>query len=376
VTLNGKPQAGHHNRLEHVGKPMTLSLSHTPLKVASVGYDVAIMLAKIAVIVFALEALIMGFLSGWHLTDTVIIEGLTDSILLTITSAPVIYLWVVKPFVTSTHAAREALASELAAKALQAQDLQNALTTKTRLLLQNEDLRERLQTVSIEASEASERALQRIGADLHDGPAQLLSFAVLRLSRIEPIVEGLGNPSNIDEFRRLRAAITDTLREVRNISSGLAPPNIDGATFGETIALAVALHEEHTGTIVRAHVDEIGCDHATNAIRICIYRFVQEALSNCYHHAGGKGQEVTGTINGSRLHVVVSDQGPGFCLTQNAQQGLGLSGLRARIETLGGRFAIQSNPVSGGTRLTANFEFAHQEQLEDAHGTKDQVGSD
>lgn len=353
---------------------MTLLSPEQPLKAGTSGYEMAAMVGKIAVIVFALEALIMCFLSGWHLTQAVIVEGLTDSSILTITSAPLIYWWIVKPFVTSTHAAREALSGELAAKALQAQHLQNALTTKTRLLHQNEELRTRLQDVSIEASEASERALQRIGADLHDGPAQLLSFAVLRLSRIETIVAGLGHARDMDELHRLRAAITDTLREVRNISSGLAPPGIDGATIGETIALAVAMHEEHTGTTVRLQVDELGCDRATRTIRICIYRFVQEALSNCYRHAGGKGQEVFGTVNGTGLRVTVSDQGPGFCPLQSAQNGLGLSGLRARIETLGGKFVIQSNTTTGGTCLTATFDFKHPEHLEDADGTKVQVG--
>jgi signal transduction histidine kinase len=349
---------------------MTLLSSHHLLKRGSSGYDVAAMLAKIAVIVFALEALIMCFLSGWHLTQTVIVEGLTDSILLTITSAPVIYWWVVKPFVSSTHAAREALAGELAAKALQAQQLQDALTTKTRLLLQNEDLRTRLQTVSTEASEASERAMQRIGADLHDGPAQLLSFAVLRLTKTEALVERLGDPSDIEELRRLRAAITDTLREVRNISSGLAPPSIDSATVGETIMLAVAMHEEHTGTTVHARLDALRSDRTTHPIRICVYRFVQEALSNCYHHAGGQGQEVSASATASQLNVIVSDKGPGFCPLEKASTGLGLSGLRARIEALGGSFSIQTSKTIGGTRLTATFKFVQNDQIEAADGTK------
>ncbi len=314
------------------------------------------MLARIAIIVFALEALIMGTLSGWNLTQRVVLEGLTDATLLTISSTPVIYWWVVKPFVRSTYLARQALANELKIKALQAGQLEDTLAEKTRLLDQNEELSARLQHANAEVSEANERALQRIGADLHDGPAQLLSFAILRFGKLATLIETLGSPRDKEELHRMRSALTDTLREVRNISSGLSPPSIDTSSLSETISLAVAMHEEHTGTTVVLRTERLEKVAASKALKICTYRFIQEALSNSYRHAGGEGQIVTGTADGDRLIIVVKDRGPGFCPVEGAKKGLGLSGLRARIEALGGTLSIQSSATLGEARLTAEFE--------------------
>jgi signal transduction histidine kinase len=90
---------------------------------------------------------------------------------------------------------------------------------------------------------------------------------------------------------------------------------------------------------------------APHPILICIYRFVQEALMNGFRHAGGIGQQVGCDVAGDRLTVVVSDRGPGFDANCTAEHGLGLLGLRERIESIGGEFRVESSR-DHGTRLT------------------------
>ena len=58
-----------------------------------------------------------------------------------------------------------------------------------RLNAQNNALRERVQRASSRAAELNERYLRRIGAELHDGPAQLLALASLRLGALPPTGE-------------------------------------------------------------------------------------------------------------------------------------------------------------------------------------------
>ena len=64
---------------------------------------------------------------------------------------------------------------------------------------------------------------------------------------------------------------------------------------------------------------------------------------------------MTARQTGSDIVVTVCDRGPGFILTApEAGRGLGLGGLRDRVEAMGGRFAIASRP-EGGTCLTVEL---------------------
>jgi signal transduction histidine kinase len=110
------------------------------------------------------------------------------------------------------------------------------------LLSQNEELRRRLQQSHLRIAESNEGILQRVGADLHDGPAQLLSFALLRLNKLLPPRDDRACESGGEQIHRVRKALKDALTEVRNISTGLSLPRLSPASLHDTIALAVALH--------------------------------------------------------------------------------------------------------------------------------------
>ena len=72
----------------------------------------------------------------------------------------------------------------------------------------------------------------------------------------------------------------------------------------------------------------------------------QEALVNAYRHAGGQGQRVVVGCDGHDLHVSVMDTGAGFDGTNapNLEEHLGLTGMRERMESLGGQFEVVSTP--------------------------------
>ena len=89
-----------------------------------------------------------------------------------------------------------------------------------------------------------------------------------------------------------------------------------------------------------------------------MFRFVQEGLNNAFRHAGGAGQSVAVTLENRTLRVVVADAGGGFDVREGGE-GLGLAGLRERVESLGGTFAVDSSP--SGTRLTMKLRLAEGE---------------
>ena len=97
-----------------------------------------------------------------------------------------------------------------------------------RLLAQNEELRLRVERSSQRVSEINERYLRELGSDLHDGPAQHIGLALLRLDALERkpapnknAKHANGAPSDIGI---IRTALRDALNEIRNISAGLVLP--------------------------------------------------------------------------------------------------------------------------------------------------------
>src|SRR5262249_38903988 len=137
--------------------------------------------------------------------------------------------------------------------------------------------------------ETSERFLHRVGADLHDGPAQLIGLALLRLDILRGLVAA--GQSKSDEFEKIRAVLQDCLREIRHLSAGLAPPHLDSLPLRKVLELAVRQHEQRTGSPVNAIIGMLP-NNMSSLHKVCIYRFVQEGLNNAYRHAAGIGQTV------------------------------------------------------------------------------------
>ena len=87
--------------------------------------------------------------------------------------------------------------------------------------------------------------------------------------------------------------------------------------------------------------------------KICTYRFVQEALSNALRHGRAQTQLVEAK-GGSQMSITVEDDGLGFVPDQLSGRGLGLTGMRARVQALGGWLDVYSTPGKG-TRVTDSF---------------------
>lgn len=217
------------------------------------------------------------------------------------------------------------------------------------LLRQNQELRQRVQRASRRAAEDTELHLRRLGSDLHDGPAQLLALALLKLDKIFD-----GPKKRLDDRATVRSVLSDAMSEIRDISSGLALPEIERLSLLEALMLIVAEHVRRTSTTVSCALPNIPID-IPHPVKLCLCRFVQEALSNAFKHANGVGQRVDASWNEQAIVIEVSDQGPGIAAAPSpARQALGLIGLRNRLESLGGTLTVHSKPGEG-TRLSAKL---------------------
>ena len=235
-------------------------------------------------------------------------------------------------------------------------DLRERYAAQVRLNLQNEILRKDLEDAHKEGIVINENFLRRIGADLHDGPAQFLALALLRLDDIKWPPPAPAQSPPPDHGRRtsaletVRSATQKALAEIRSISTGLALPELANSSPSDVVVAAIDTFMSATQMDVLCQFGNLP-DRLSPLWTVCLFRFVQEGLNNSYRHAGGKGQTVRAECRDENLIVEVADQGPGFDVAAafSKTSRLGLLGLRHRIETLGGDFNIRSTPGEGTT---------------------------
>lgn len=227
------------------------------------------------------------------------------------------------------------------------------------LLLQNEALRARVQRATQRAAALNESYLRRIGADLHDGPAQLIAYASLRLDSRTLTSPKASSAERDASLRTIKTSLGDAMAEIRNICCGLMLPHIETDNLTDLIGRAIREHERRTGVTVTLLAGTTPRDLPTSA-KICVYRFVQEALNNGYRHAGGIGQKVMQSLDHEQIVIEVVDEGPGFDPKDVGPQKLGLAGLRDRVESLGGTFQLSSSNQGTTVRMSLSIEEMEQ----------------
>ena len=232
--------------------------------------------------------------------------------------------------------------------------LKRMVTEATALASQNDTLRKQADDSRLETIQSNERLLNQIGQDLHDGPIQLLSILGLKL---DELVDANGS-SRVSERPQSKLGpaelLAGALVELRNIAKGLVLPQLDGLATEDTLRLAIRQHEAVTGTTVRCKIGAL--PWCPSPLRICLYRIVQEALSNAYYHANGCGQRVVASADARWISVVISDSGAGIeepRRTPRGEIGLGLTGLHRRVEAFHGTFEVSSRP--DGTYVSAKI---------------------
>jgi signal transduction histidine kinase len=222
------------------------------------------------------------------------------------------------------------------------------------LLNQNEELSDRVRSAAARTTALNERFLRRFSADLHDGPAQDISLALLRLDHVQERVAANGDNGPADhDLQVIQQSLRRALGDVRDTSSGLLLPELADMTLAGTLDHAIRAHRRRTGIGVGLDTDGLP-EQAPLAIKIAIYRVVQEALANAYRHAPGSTVRVTAAQTNGTIRLTVEDSGPGFepTVADLTDEHLGLVGMRERVESLGGEFRIAST-VRDGTDVTA-----------------------
>lgn len=219
------------------------------------------------------------------------------------------------------------------------------------LSARNFALRIRAQGAAGRVAAMNDSTLKQIGADLHDGPAQLLGFAALRLDALRAQNRDGTAQEDLDQVER---AVRDAMGEIRSIARGLSLPEIEQRPLADLLQTLAHNHSERTGTEVAFTAKGGGGADLSAAVKTCVYRVAQEGLTNAWRHGGGVGQELSLQIDRDILTLTVRDRGPGFpggpSDDAEGEAGMGLAGLKDRVESLGGRIETGNRP-GGGAEL-------------------------
>ncbi|GAB4448509.1 MAG: sensor histidine kinase [Rhodocyclaceae bacterium] len=242
----------------------------------------------------------------------------------------------------------------------QRHDLRDQLRQLRAALAENEAMQMRLREAGARTTAMNEQTLQRIAADLHDGPAQTLAFALMRFDDLVANCEGCTRAGAAIGMMRIRGALTGSLDELRAIAGGLGVPGIAEHTLAGALRLAVRKAQCEGAQTPSVAIDESLAD-APLATTITAFRLVQEALNNARRHAAGKPVSVSARREGEEAVIEVRDEGPGFDPELAAGCGrLGLAFMRERVRLLGGRFELLSAPGKG-TLVRASLPLARVE---------------
>ena len=224
-----------------------------------------------------------------------------------------------------------------------------AQSAERRLLIEQlEATRGELASAEREGGRLAER--QRLARDIHDTLAQGFVSIVLQLQAAESEL-----PAGADGVRqhleRATRTARDNLAEARRLVWDLRPEPLRAASLGEALGRLADRLAEETGVAATAKVTGTPRPLSPDT-EITLLRVTQEALANVSRHAHAGRVALTLSYMDGEAALDVRDDGVGFAPGTGAvgsNGGLGLPGMRERVEALGGRLAVESTPGRGTT---------------------------
>ncbi|UNO42084.1 sensor histidine kinase [Streptomyces sp. MST-110588] len=247
-------------------------------------------------------------------------------------------------YATALGLAAVAVVPPLAAQLLR---LENLLLTSLLGVGRAEELARRVEDLTrsragaVDAADAERRRIER---DLHDGAQQRLVSLALNLGLAKATLTDLP-PQARQVIEEAHREAKEAIEELGSLVRGLHPAVLD--ELGLDAALSGLAARAPLPVRLRVEMDR----RAAPAVEAVAYFVVSEALTNIAKHARATRGEVTVTLLGEILRVVIADDGVGGA---DPSGGSGLKGLAQRVRSVDGAFRV-SSPVGGPTVMTVEL---------------------
>lgn len=147
----------------------------------------------------------------------------------------------------------------------------------------------------------------------------------------------------------LTGMVDQTIASMRKIVSRLRPPVLDDLGLDAALEWLTSDFQRYSGVETEITLSDLP-NRFRGARASCIFRIVQEALTNVSKHAAASHVAIRGGAEGDSYRLVVQDDGKGFQFhTEAHRSGFGLLGIAERVRELEGTMEMDTGPGKGAT---------------------------
>ena len=205
----------------------------------------------------------------------------------------------------------------------------------------------RIAYVRIAREQEAERG--RLARELHDGTAQELAGLITLATVAERQLTTDGGAA-LTTLDRIRRQAEDAYQGVRRASHALRPLMLDDFGLGPTLARYLQQFQEATGITVEYMVDGIG--ELPDDVELALFRVAQECMENVRKHSGATEARISLQRQNGDVKLSVADSGRG--IPDQRERGIGLAGMRERVEAVGGIIQV-GGAANGGVQVEASI---------------------
>ncbi|OAA93728.1 sensor histidine kinase [Clostridium coskatii] len=226
--------------------------------------------------------------------------------------------------------------------------------------------------IGIKILEAQESERKRIARDIHDGPAQHMANAVMKVDICKMVIEK-NLEEGLKELEDLKESVKVALKEVRSIIFDLRPMSLDDLGLSQTIDQTANAIFKESNIDIKIKMKPIKME-IEPIIQVAIYRIVQEIFNNIRKHSKAKHAKVRMDFGTKYLMLIINDDGVGFNVEETLKRvktkgaSYGLIGILDRVKQLQGEIEIKSSEKVGTTytvKLPINREVIKDEEQGD-----------
>lgn len=193
----------------------------------------------------------------------------------------------------------------------------------------------------------------RIGRDLHDGIIQSLYAVGLTVESVRALIQS--DPAEAGRrLERTRAAINDTIRDVRAYIIGLAPENLRRVGFAQALEAQLTELRAERATRFELKIDAETASLLSTDQSVQVLQIAREAVSNALRHGAASVVTLRMHTSDREICLLVQDDGSGFDAAARREGGRGLANLTARAASIGAQLRVESSPGQG-TRVIATL---------------------
>ena len=214
------------------------------------------------------------------------------------------------------------------------------------------DEQEKLRRLTAQHVNVREDERRRVARDLHDALGQSLNVLKLSLQETARRMQEDELRDCADSLQHLAHEVQRIMTEVRRIAMDLRPSTLDDLGLIPTLSWFFRELESRCKGLRVERAIEVTDLEVPEALKVTIYRILQEAVCNTVRHSGALVVRVALRRDAESIYLCIEDDGRGF--NGDATRGLGLLNMKERALSSAGTFVIES-ARGKGTRLTASW---------------------